>query len=70
MKTGTIKEVNNNGASGKIEELISNDVLKFTNPSNLRNIALGDQYEFDQVTETLRGNEVTSHALIRKRPTI
>ena len=69
MKTGIITEVRNNGDSGKIQELVSNDVLKFTNPSNLRNIALGDQYEFEKITETLRGNEVTSHALIRKRPT-
>ena len=70
MKTGIITEVRNNGDSGKIQELVSSDVLKFTNPSNLRNIALGDQYEFDQVTDALRGNEVTSYTLIRKRPTI
>jgi len=70
MKTGIIKEVNDTGSAGKIQELNSNDVLKFTNPSKLRNISIGDQYEFDQVTETLRGNEVTSNALVRKRPTI
>lgn len=70
MKTGIIKEVNDTGSAGKIQELNTNDVLKFTNPSNLRNIALGDQYEFDQVTETLRGNDVTVNALIRKRPTL
>ncbi|MDG2369189.1 MAG: hypothetical protein P8M12_00965 [Flavobacteriales bacterium] len=70
MKTGIIKEVNDTGSAGKIQELNSNDVLKFTNPSNLRNIALGDQYEFDQVTQIHRGNEVTSNALVRKRPTI
>ena len=70
MKTGIIKEVNDTGSAGKIQELNSNDVLKFTNPSNLRNISIGEQYEFDQVTETLRGNEVTVNALIRKRPTL
>ena len=70
MKTGIIKEVNDTGSAGKIQELNTNDVLKFTNPSKLRNISIGDQYEFDQVTETLRGNEVTSNALVRKRPTI
>jgi len=70
MKTGIIKEVNDTGSAGKIQELNSNDVLKFTNPSNLRDISIGEQYEFDQVTETLRGNEVTSNALVRKRPTI
>ena len=70
MKTGIIKEVNDTGSAGKIQELNTNDVLKFTNPSNLRNIALGDQYEFDQVTETLRGNDLTVNALIRKRPTL
>ena len=70
MKTGIIKEVNDTGSAGKIQELISNDVLKFTNPSNLRNIALGDQYEFDQVTQTLRGGDETSNTLIRKKPTL
>ena len=70
MKTGIIKEVNDTGSAGKIQELNSNDVLKFTNPSKLRNISIGEQYEFDQVTETLRGNEVTANCLIRKRPTI
>lgn len=70
MKTGIIKEVNDTGSAGKIQELNSNDVLKFTNPSKLRNISIGEQYEFDQVTETLRGNDVTVNALIRKRPTL
>ena len=70
MKTGIIKEVNDTGSAGKIQELNSNDVLKFTNPSKLRNISIGEQYEFDQVTQMHRGNEVTSNALIRKRPTI
>lgn len=69
MKTGIIKEVNDTGSAGKIQELNSNDVLKFTNPSKLRNISIGEQYEFDQVTETLRGNEVTANCLVRKRPT-
>ncbi len=69
MKTGIIKEVNDTGSAGKIQELNTNDVLKFTNPSNLRDISIGEQYEFDQVTETLRGNDVTVNALIRKRPT-
>ena len=69
MKTGIIKEVNDTGSAGKIQELNSNDVLKFTNPSNLRDISIGEQYEFDQVTETLRGNEVTANCLVRKRPT-
>ncbi len=69
MKTGIIKEVNDTGSAGKIQELNSNDVLKFTNPSKLRNISIGEQYEFDQVTETLRGNDVTANCLVRKRPT-
>lgn len=69
MKTGIIKEVNDTGSAGKIQELNTNDVLKFTNPSKLRNISIGEQYEFDQVTETLRGNDLTVNALIRKRPT-
>ena len=70
MKTGIIKEVNDTGSAGKIQELNTNDVLKFTNPSNLRDISIGEQYEFDQVTETLRGNDLTVNALIRKRPTL
>ena len=67
MKTGIIKEVNDTGSAGKIQELNSNDVLKFTNPSNLRNISIGEQYEFDQVTETLRGNEVTAKCSSKKK---
>tara|TARA_B100002052_G_C15336520_1_gene356400 strand:- start:76 stop:288 length:213 start_codon:yes stop_codon:yes gene_type:complete len=70
MKSGKIKEVYNKGKFGTLQDLRTGILNDFYNP-NLSGVESGEQYEYDELIQRLRGGEdVHVNVLVKKVPTI
>ena len=70
MKSGKIKEVYDEGTFGKLVDNRTGTLNNFYNPK-LSEVFVGDEYEYDELVQNLRGGEdVHVNVLIRKKPTL
>ena len=68
MKSGIIREIVDDGKSGKLLKDRSTELLKFYNPE-ITGVSLGEHYEYDDVIQNANGGEVKVNIITRKIPT-